>query len=1065
MQQGMLFHRLEGGAPGIDVEQVVGELDHAVSAAEFVEACQAMVRRHETLRTGFVWHDGQPARQVVAAPESVTLPVRVLHFATADDAEKVIEPYLAADRRTGFDRFDTAPLARVALFRSDDDHAWFVFTYHHLVMDARGMYTFFKDLLDTYDALQRGEPAAADPARPYRDYIAWLQTLDTRRAEAFWREQLHDFTTPTLLPLPRPDDPPAAGDDAPGEMATRFGETATAQLRQAARRHDVTLNTLLQAAWAVVLSRYTGENDVMFGAVRACRHVPVEGAAAMTGMFINTVPFRVRLASAASVDHWLRAVREQWVAVRDYEHTPLARAQQWSGVAAGRAMFDTLFNFQEPSWIGGLRQLGGIWTRRRFEIRSQPNYPFALDIYGDEALLIRAFYDRRRFSAEAVAGLLRHFRNAVEALADPRADSLGAVSILDRRERERLLVGFNRTTAEYPRDTAVHRLFESRAAEAPERVAASDAKGAVTYGELDARADALAARLADRNVGPDVPVVVCLERSVEMLVAWLGVLKAGGAFVPLDPSYPADRLAFMIEDSQAPVVVTSSALMPQMPKTSAAIVDVAEGSDEAGRPGATSRTALPAATARNLAYIIYTSGSTGQPKGVEIEHRSLLNLITWHQRTYAITPADRATQVASPAFDASVWEVWPYLTAGASVHLPDDETRISPTKLWSWMAEQRITVAFLPTPLAEAAMAEPVPEEFALRALLTGGDQLKRAVPSDFPCQLVNHYGPTESTVVATAGTVDRSAAGAPPIGRPIANTLAYVLDREMRPVPIGVPGELHLGGESLARGYRGRDELTAEKFVSDPFTAREESGTGATARMYRTGDLVRWRPDGQLDFLGRLDTQVKIRGCRVELGEVEAALQRHPTVREAVAVIRSDERTPAQLIAYVVAPPGIAASEPELLEHLRRLLPAYMTPAAVVALPSWPLTANGKIDRRALPAPEMANAGGDFAAPQTGEESLVARIWGEVLGGTPVGRHDNFFERGGHSLLAAQAITRLNAALGAAISVRTLFDHPTVAEFVVALGRRDAAAAPRPPVLRPKRRAAAPELELVQPR
>ncbi len=1071
LQQGMLFHRLDGGAAGVDVEQVVGELHHAVSAAEFVEACQAMLRRHETLRTSFEWYDGAAARQMVAPPEAVTLPVRVLHFASAADAERVLEPYLAADRRDGFDRFDAAPLARAALFRSDDDHAWFVFTYHHLVMDARGMYTFFKDLLDGYDALVRGERVADSPARPYREYIAWIQTLDTHRAEAFWREQLHDFTAPTLLPLPRPDPVPALGDDAPGELVTRLGAEATAQLRDVARRREVTLNTLLQAAWAIVLSRYTGENDVVFGAVRACRHVPVEGVAAMAGMLINTVPFRVRLASAASVDHWLRALREQWVALRDYEHTPLARAQQGSGVPAGRALFDTLFNFQEPSWIGALRSLGGIWERRRFEIRSQPNYPLALDIYGDEALLIRAFYDRRRFGAGAVAGLLGHFRNALDALADPRVDTLGAISIVDAAERTRLAGGFNATATEYPRDVVVHQLFEARVAEAPDRIAVADAQTALTYGELDARANALAARLRGLAVGPDVPVVVCLERSVAMLVAWLGVLKAGGAFVPLDPTYPRDRLAFMVQDSQAPVVVTDSKLAPRMPTSSATVIRIDEPGEadpaadrSPGRPVPVA--APPRPTSRHLAYIIYTSGSTGQPKGVEIEHRSLVNLVTWHQRTYAITPDDRATQIASPAFDASVWEVWPYLTAGASVHIPDDETRISPEKLWRWMAERSITVAFLPTPLAEAAMAEPVPATLALRALLTGGDQLKRAVPADFPGALVNHYGPTEATVVATAGVV-AGAAGAPPIGCPIANTEAYVLDRELRPVPVGVPGELFIGGESLARGYHHRAELTAERFLT---LTNLESGhvmgdnPSGARRVYRTGDLVRWRADGQLDFLGRCDTQVKIRGCRVELGEIEAALQRHPTVREAVAVARTDERAQPQLAAYVVGKAGAAPAEPALMEFLRGVLPAYMTPTAIVVLPAWPMTPNGKIDRRALPAPPRREAACEFSEAQTGEEALVARLWGEVLGGAPLGRHDNFFERGGHSLLAAQAITRLNAALGATISVRTLFDHPTVAEFVVALGEREAEAAPRP-ALRPKRRATAPELELVQPR
>jgi amino acid adenylation domain-containing protein len=469
-----------------------------------------------------------------------------------------------------------------------------------------------------------------------------------------------------------------------------------------------------------------------------------------------------------------------------------------------------------------------------------------------------------------------------------------------------------------------------------------------------------------------------------------------------------------------------------------------------------------------LAYVIYTSGSTGQPKGVQIEHRALMNLVTWHQRAYAITPNDRASHLASPAFDASVWEIWPYLTAGASVHLPDDDTRIAPALLWRWLAEQKITVAFLPTPLAEAALAEAWPEDLALRALLTGGDRLNRPAPAGFPCELVNHYGPTENTVVSTAGVVRRGAAGAPPIGRPISNTTAFVLDREQKLVPLGVPGELYVGGESLARGYHNRPELTAEKFVPNPFvSARSLNSQPSTlngepqARMYRTGDLVRWRADGQLEFLGRIDNQVKIRGCRIELGEVEAAMQRHPHVREAVAVARADAQGTLQLIGYAVAG-AVPVTEEDILGHLRQTVPGYMVPSAVVVLAEWPLTANGKIDRRALPAPPLR---GSSVAPASAREQAIAGIWAEVLGRAPIGLHDNFFELGGHSLLAAQAMTRLNAALGASISVRLLFDHPTVAAFAHAVEQHAASAAPRVPALRAKRRSASSEMELVQPR
>lgn len=1074
MQQGMLFHRVGNAGPGVDVEQVICEMNHAVSPPEFEQAWSLIVQRHETLRTGFRWVEGEEPRQFVRPAAEITLPMRVLRVGRARDAERVLEQYLAADRKAGFAEL-TAPLARIALLLSDEGRAWFVFTYHHLVLDARGMYTLFKEALDLHDALARGETVTLPPVRPYRDYIAWLQTLDGRRAEGFWRDQLQGLQTPTALPLPPPEAAAAAVEVGAGELATHLGAGDTRRLRAAAARHGVTVNTILQGAWALVLSRYTGEDDVVFGAVRACRHVPLEGVGGMIGMMINTVPLRVRLAAAASVDHWLRDLREQWIALRDYEHTPLMQVRQWSDVAPGRPLFDTIFNYQEPSWIGGLRELGGVWNQRTFDIRSQPGYPLALDIYGDETVLIRAFYDRRRFGAEAVAQLLGHFRAAIAGLADGKADILGHVTLLSELERNELLQRFNATAADYPREVTVPALVEGWAAREPTRVAVADAHGTWTYGELNARADALAAALRDRGVGCDVLVAVCMTRSREMIAAWLGILKAGGAFVPLDPSYPPERLAFQLRDSGAPVILTQPHLrgiLPELPPGVSVIeIDPASTPDLGTSLPDHSTRAVATPRSDALAYVIYTSGSTGQPKGVQIEHRALMNLVSWHQRTYAVKPNDRATHLASPAFDASVWEIWPYLTAGASVHIPDDETRISPAALWQWFAANGITLGFLPTPLAEAALAQPWPTHLALRALLTGGDQLKRPAPSNFPCPVINHYGPTENTVVATAGVVATRGAGTPPIGRPIQNTTCYVLDRELRPVPFGVPGELYIGGESLARGYHARPELTAEKFVTNPFATIPPSNAplasvNPAARLYRTGDLVRWRSDGQLEFLGRIDNQVKIRGCRIELGEVEAVLERHPQVREAVAIARPDDRGQVQLLAYVVATPSAAPTEDELSEHLRQLLPAYMVPASIGVLEAWPLTANGKIDRRALPPPgvraiAVANA---ESAPVAGREQVIARIFSEVLGRTSIGRHDNFFELGGHSLLAAQAMTRLNAALDASISVRVLFDHPTVAAFASAV-EQHAGAAPRAPALRPKRRSPASELELVQPR
>ncbi len=1076
----MLYHSLQSGITGVDLEQITCELRESIDPGRFRQAWTQVAARHEILRTGFQLENGGEPRQVVYAAGEVPLDFRCVECRDENELRRRFAEYLAADRRQGFPDL-AQPLFRVALFRVGAACSWFVTTFHHLLLDGRALVVMYQEALDRHDALVSGSSLDLPAPVPYRAYIDWLQTIDWRGAETFWREYLEGLTAPTILPLPRPA--PAALDDvaARGELAFRLPAVVTEELRNAARQQKVTLNTMVQAAWAIVLSRYTGESDVVFGAVRACRHVPVDGAGSIVGLFINTVPVRVRVDAAAPVGPWLRALREQWVGFRDYEHTPLLKVQQWSDVAPGRALFETLFNYQEPSWDTALRMLGGKWEHRHFDIISQPNYPLAVDAYGGTHITIKMLYDRRRFADEAIARLLGHYRVTLESLAAGAEQVMGQVPLLTSRERDQLWGFGHGTQMELPPHRGVHHAVAEQATRTPQRVAVVDTTGTLTYGELNRRADALAAWLLSHRVGADTVVAVYLDRSADMLVAWLGVLKSGAAFCPLDPHSPAERLAFIMEDSGAPVVLTSQRRLRHLP-TNAAVTLCVDGDEFAPARAAETKgpVVLPRVAPNQLAYVIYTSGSTGQPKGVQIEHHALTNLVTWHQRTFAVTSADRATQVASPAFDAAVWEVWPYLAAGASLHIPDEDTRISPAQLWRWLAEEKITIAFLPTPLVEAAMKELWPSSMMLRVLLTGGDKLKRPAPENFPCDLINNYGPTECTVVATSGVVDRAMAAdvTPTIGRPIANTSVYVLDGSLRPVPVGVPGELCIGGHGLARGYLRRPELTVEKFIPLPASVDRprpdgelgnDHGTGD--RVYRTGDLVRWTAGGELEFLGRLDGQVKIRGGRLELGEIEAALHRHPAVRESVVLVRPDERQQPQLVAYIIpaAAPSVSESTPgprrlesDVTLFLREKLPAYMVPAEIVFVREWPLTRNGKIDRDALPAPagRSTEPSGAFAAPATPTEQTVARVWSEILGRSPIGRHENFFDLGGHSLLAAQVVSRLNHALQTTLSVRAVFDQPTVAALARELETcaQQADPAPRMAVARMKRRAVRPE-------
>ena len=575
----------------------------------------------------------------------------------------------------------------------------------------------------------------------------------------------------------------------------------------------------------------------------------------------------------------------------------------------------------------------------------------------------------------------------------------------------------------------------ARAAAAPGAAALVEGDRTLTYQELDARADRLASYLRGLGVGTDIPVGLCLDRSIEMVVAALGILKAGGAYLPLDPTYPAERLAFMLNDARVPVLVTRQRVTARLPAGPWRVVDL--DADARIIDAAPAVPAVPLAAVQ-LAYVIYTSGSTGQPKGVQITHANLLNLVSWHQRAFAVTAADRATHLASPAFDAAGWELWPYLTAGASVYLVDEDTRRAPAPLRDWLVARRITIGFLPTALAERVMALEWPREVALRVLLTGGDALHHYPSPALPFTVVNNYGPTEGTVVATSGPVDPAERGdlPPPIGHPIDNTRVYILDAHLRPVSAGAPGELCIGGAGVARGYLNRPALTAEKFIPDPFADSPD------ARLYKTGDRARYLPDGRLAFLGRIDEQIEILGYRIEPNEIAVALNRHPAIRTSVVAAREEAAGDKRLVAYVVSAPGARATTTAgtLRAFLGAQLPNYMVPAIFVWLDELPLTPNGKVDRAALPVPDAENMMTEqdtpHLSPRTPVEQRVAEIVAALLNLERVGVEDNFFMLGGHSLLGTQLITRMRATFGVDLTLRSLFETPTVAGLAAEVAR-----------------------------
>jgi amino acid adenylation domain-containing protein len=605
--------------------------------------------------------------------------------------------------------------------------------------------------------------------------------------------------------------------------------------------------------------------------------------------------------------------------------------------------------------------------------------------------------------------------------------------MITEAERQQL-AAWNATQQAYPRDVCVPHLVASQAVQTPDAIALVSGNQAITYQELNQRANSIAHDLRALGVGPDVLVAVCLERSVDMVVSLLAVLKAGGAYVPLDPAYPPSRLTFMLEDAQAHVLITRANLAARLQAQPATIVSIDENANLPTNEDITDP--VISVTGAQLAYVIYTSGSTGQPKGVQITHENLLNLIYWHQRAFAVSRADRATQIAGPAFDATVWELWPYLTIGASVSLPDEETRVAPARLRDWLVQHEITVSFLPTALAEQIITLEWPSGAALRYLLTGADTLHRYPSVDLPFTLVNNYGPTEYTVVTTSGAVPPivRADQRPLIGRPIANTQVYILDEQLRQVPIGVVGELYIGGAGLSRGYLRRPDLTAERFIQHPFSDAPD------ARVYRTGDLARWLPDGQIAFAGRADAQIKIRGYRIEPGEIVAVLNQHPAVQASVVTAREEADGEKSLVAYVMFASGTHATVSTLQQHLRAQLPEYMVPATFARVDALPLTPNGKLDLTALPAADADNTLRDDVGVEDGPRSVTEERVGEIVASLlnveHVGPEDNFFLLGGHSLLGAQLLARLSDTFGVDMPLRTLFEGPTVRELSAEIER-----------------------------
>ena len=1013
LQQGLLFH----SERGIDYEIYVTtlRLRARFDGAHLQNALSRVISRHPILRTTFDASRFTAPMQFVHPSAPAEIHTHDLRGLPVESREAAFSAWIQAEKKNKFD-WARCPLIRINVHLLADET--FQITLSDPLLDGWSVASLLTELLNTYRLLMQGvELSPPLPlASSYADFVALERNaLASAECQKYWHDLLSGWS---LRRLPRGPIHDIQSEEMIRRVQVVVPESAGSALRNIARESGISLKSVFLAAQIKVLGILTSSSDVVTGLISNGRPVEEDGDK-IIGTHLNALCLRVQLSSCS----WRELAKKAFEAERNmlpYRWYPIAEVQRQRG---RQPLFEAVLNFTHFHVYRHIQELTGIHIENGYA-SEQTYYPLTTQCHVNHLsgeMLVALDYTRE-FSSAQVENIAGYFLSVLTAMADAPDRSHLEFSPLSPAEREQLLVEWNNTGRQFPEIGSLVERVEAHAAANPEALAVVCEDKRLSYAELNARANQLAHYLKKHGVGPERIVAICVDRSMEMVVGVLGILKAGGAYVPIDPAYPEERIAAIAGIVQAEVFLTQERHAKRLaPEIQNVICLDAGWRDIATCAESNPRVAIDAG---NLAYVIFTSGTTGIPKGVSIPHRGLLNLVNWHIETYRLGSRDRMSQLAGFGFDASVWEIWPVLASGASLYVADEMTRLSPDKLQTWLMENKINISFVPTPIFEAMDGLSWPSETSLRAVLVGGDKLRHYPRQAFPFALVNHYGPTENTVVATYCEVPHAPErdDAPAIGRPMANTQAYILDDDLQPVPRGIPGQLYLGGSSLARGYFSSPGLTAEKFMPDCFS--REPG----ARLYRTGDMVCYRSDGSIEFLGRMDSQVKIRGVRIEIGELEALLAQHPEVREVAVLALRDDRGDAVLAAYA-SPRGKALRPEHLRDFLRKKLPEFMVPSSVTLMESMPLTPNGKIDRNALPAPEPPAASDmrEWVPPRNEIERCIAEVWEGVLQRRPIGIGQNFFNLGGHSLLATQVISRLRQALNLDISMTMLFESPTV--------------------------------------
>ncbi len=1057
MQQGMLFHSLYAPDSGVYIIQVNFEIHGKLNTEVFEKAWQVVIDKHPVLRTAFVWEKLEKPLQVVG--RKVKVPIILIDWLSLEKSRKKqqLEKLLENQRKQGFN-LSKAPLMRLIIIHKQPQVYQFIWIYHHLLLDGWSVPFVLQDVLNSYSVISKGESLLNKPfnksfnkSRPYKDYIAWLLSQDLSEAEQFWRKNLGEFRAPTAFQVDKRLEPSTNSNFSNQKQEINISAEITSKLQTFAKNYQLTLNILIQGAFGLMLSRYSGDNDIVFGVTSSGRPSTLANSESMVGLFINTLPLRVQVDNKESLLPWLKNLQKQQIELQQYEYSPLVEIQRWSDIPRGLPLFESIIVFENYPVETTVKSAIKDLNLQNIKITEQNNFPLGLYVIVDSTITLKILYDANRFDSVVVTSILGHLQNMLESMLIDSQQLLSELPLLTAKEKEQILVEWNKTDCDYS-NLCIHQLFESQVELTPDKIAVVFESQQLTYKELNQKANQLARYLQSLRVTKETRVGICLERSEKMAIALLGILKAGGTYIPLDPAFGQERLKFMLEDSGVNFLIVESKTSPL---TSLIKERRTESRTSPPSPLLTkergevinfdtdwelitqqpSENLQPQSTPENLAYIIYTSGSTGKPKGVQIAHKSLVNCLESMQQKPGMSESDVMLSVTTLSFDIAALELYLPLISGAILVILSREIATDGIKLIQSIEKNQITI-MQATPATWRLLLTAGWQGNQSLKILCGGEALDISVAKELlkrSKEVWNLYGPTEATIwssVTQCRDVIYYVSTTVPIGKPINNTQFYVLNDYLKPVPIGVPGQLYIGGVGLGKGYLNKPELTAEKFIPNPFfTPSAPSASSASSALYKTGDLVRYLPDGNLEYLGRIDYQIKLRGFRIELGEIESVLMQHPDVKQAVVTLYKNNND-EKLIAYLV--PSSDISQTELRKFLQDKLPGYMIPSNYIMLEEFPLTPNRKIDRKALPTPDKNRPELDnYVIPKTQIEQEIAQIWQEVLQVEKIGIHDNFFDLGGHSLLMVKVHSKLREKFSRDVSLVEMFRYPTISALV----------------------------------